>query len=96
MFARVSKFRMRPGLEAQIAPMLEFARSRLASIAGLNCSYTMWDDDGNTITFAIYDSEAAAAAAATKVREIWSGLAPFLEEPPEVTWYTDVHRLVGQ
>ena len=73
MFARMSRFLVKPD---KIEELLEFRRSRLKelkSIAGLNYVFDMMSEDGEYVVLAIYrDKESGESESVMKiVGEFW-------------------------
>ena len=67
----------------------------MKEIWGVVSIYTAWRADGNGVTTAIYESQAAADASTAQVQAIWANMADLLVGAPEVETYENVERLTG-
>ena len=74
-------------MEAQ----LEEIGAKSAGFPGQVRSQVIWGADGAGVVTAIYESEAAAQEAAAHAAEIWGGLMPLLEGPPQSTEFSKAH-----
>lgn len=93
MYARVTKYQIKPESIDETEAMLEANTAKVQGLSGLISSYVVWNDDGAGQVVTIYESEAAASAATPIVQEIWSGMGNLLAGPPEVTAFNNVHKM---
>ena len=93
MFARVTTYQGKTDSVGEMESRLDGIASQVSAIPGVANVHTLWNDDGSGMTVAIYDSEAAATAAATTIQGIWGGLADLLAGPPSAATYSSVHKL---
>ncbi|MFQ5426758.1 MAG: hypothetical protein ACE5EV_06735 [Gaiellales bacterium] len=95
MYARITNFQGDPAnidaMEARIGEITESVQA----LPGAQAVYAAWREDGAGVVTAIYESRAAAEAAAPQVREIWAVLGEFLSGPPSAEGYETVVRLKG-
>ena len=83
MHTRVSHYKVKPGkLDEAIAARDEMLPT-IEKLPGLVRYLNLWNDDGTGAVVAVYESPAAAEAAAATAKDMWSSLADILE--PEVT-----------
>ena len=75
LIARVTTFKGKPDRLSELVWKLDHIRSQLAGVSGLLSSYTAWNDDGEGVTYSVYESAEAAAAAQPAIGNIWAGLA---------------------
>ena len=73
-----------------VRPSVEGKREQIMAIPGMVSCQVFWNADGSGITFAVYESEAAANAAAAQIQAIWSDLASMFSAPPETVTYSEV------
>lgn len=95
MYARVTQYRIDPSREAEVVAKLDALSARIKGVPGIVSAHSSWrSGDGQGVTMAIYESEAAAEAAADVVKSIWSELAPFMTAPPTPNVYENVQNLL--
>ena len=95
MFARVTTYNADPQKLDEMASQIDGLKQQINKIAGVVDVYSAWRADGQGVTTAIYESQAAADAAATEIQSIWAGLGGYLTAVPEVTTYENVEHLTG-
>ena len=84
MYARVSTIQIDPAKLAEMKAAMPSAGAKLKQIPGILECITCWDDSGKGTVFAVYESQAAADAAAESIRSVWGGLMSNLMAPPSV------------
>ena len=89
MYGRMTTFKAKD--LAAVEAQLEEIGKKSAGFQGQVRSQVIWGDDGAGVVTAIYESEAAAKEAATHVAEIWGGLMPLLDGPPQTTEFSKAH-----
>jgi hypothetical protein len=94
MYARVSNIQIDPSKLTQMKEAMPAAGAKLKQIPGILECMTCWDDSGKGTVFAVYESQAAADAAAESVRSVWGGLMGFLSAPPSVFSSSNVTNLL--
>lgn len=78
---------------AALRSRIEQKRAAIASLPGLLACYTSWKPNGEGLTFAVYQSEQAMAAADPLVEAIWAEFAPLFSAKPETHAYADMIEL---
>jgi hypothetical protein len=95
MYGRVVRYKLKPEKLAEIDSVIESSRAKLAKVAGVVVSCSMWNEDGTAFTFSLWDSAAAAEAALPALKDIWDPVGPYLASPPEVQGFTNAIKLAG-
>jgi hypothetical protein len=95
MFGRSATFQFKSDKLNEIETRIPGVRDRLKSLGGLIDCYIAWDKNGAGVTMVVYDTQASADAALPTVQSIWAELADYLEGPPTLTSYPNMHRLSG-
>ena len=93
MFARVTRFQCDPSRLDDLTAKLDHVKAQVQAISGVVGVYSAWRADGDGVTMAIYESQAAAEAAGPQVQGIWAGLADLLLGPPSAETYDNVMHL---
>ena len=88
MFTRMSTWKANDA--AVVRPSVEAKREDIMAISGIVSCHVVWNADGSGVTFAVYESEAAANASAAQIQAIWGDLASLLSAPPETLSFSDV------
>ena len=79
MHTRITHYKVKPGrLDEAIAARDELM-PEIERIPGLVRYLNLWNEDGNGAVVAVYESQAAAEAAAATAKTMWSNLADLLE-----------------
>lgn len=88
MHARVTTFEASDieGIEAQ----LDELSAKSAAIPGMVRNQVVWNDDGQGILLAIYESEELARAGQAHALAIWGGIVSLLKGMPESVEYPKV------
>lgn len=87
MFARVTKYKMKPGSRDEATEMLNQLKGQIMSLDGVKNFVNMMNADGTGLVVSVVESEAQSNANAAKVASIWAGFADFLEAAPEAEGY---------
>ena len=96
MYARVTQYQMDPNREDDVLAKLDSLSSQIKAIPGIVAAYSSWrSEDGHGVTTAIYESQAAAEAAATQIQSIWAELGPLMTAPPTPGAYENVRDLLA-
>ncbi len=93
MYARVTSFQCDPSRLDDLTCKLDEIKTQVNSISGVVDVYSAWRADGNGVTMAIYDSQAASEAAASQVQAIWGSLAGLFTGAPSTETYDNVERM---
>ena len=96
MYARITQYQSDPNREDEVLAKLDSLSSQVKAIPGIVAAYTSWrSEDGHGVTTAIYESQAAAEAAATQIQSIWAELGPLMTAPPTPGVYENVRDLLA-
>lgn len=82
MFARVTKYRMRPESIEPAIDLLQQLKPQIMEMPGLKHFINVIDDDGNGYVVSISESEAISDANQPQVLALWSKFSDYLAEPP--------------
>lgn len=88
MFTRLITWKVND--TAAMRPTVEAKREQILAVPGIVSCHVVWNADGSGVTFAVYESEAAAAASATQIQAIWSDFASMFVAPPETQTYSEL------
>ena len=95
MYTRVTHYQIKSGSIAEAENRMDAISDQVSSIPGIIDCYTVWDANGAGVTFAVYESEAAAAAATGTIQDIWGGLGDLLGGAPDSRIYDTGRKLAG-
>ena len=95
MYARVTTYQIDPVRIAEMQAKLVEVKPQVKALGGVVNTYTAWRADGQGVVMAVFESKAAAEAAADKIQAIWGGLASLLKGPPKVEAFDNVEHLSG-
>lgn len=87
MFTRMTSWQAKDA--ATIRSRVEAKREQILAVPGIVSCHVVWNSDGSGITFAVYDSQAAATASTQQIQEIWSDLASSFTAAPETMTYLE-------
>ncbi|MDA4848401.1 hypothetical protein [Hoeflea poritis] len=87
MFTRMTSWQANDA--ATIRAKVEAKREQIMAVPGLVSCHVVWNTDGSGITFAVYDSQTAAAASTQQIKAIWSDLASTFAATPETMTYLE-------
>lgn len=87
MFLRMTTWKATDA--ATMRSVVESKREQIASVPGMVSCHVAWNADGSGVTFALYESEAAAVASAEQIQTIWNDLASMLAAPPEMVTFSE-------
>ncbi len=93
MYARITTYRCDPSRLDDLTDKLDEIKVQVKAISGVVDVYSAWRADGNGVTAAIYESQAAAEAAASQAQAIWANLADLLMGAPNTETYENVAHL---
>lgn len=95
MVARVTTFTAIPDKLSELVAAIDDIRPQIAGLPGVVTSYTVWDEEGQGVTFTVYQDAASAEAAQAAVRTVWSGIAGYLSDGPNVREFSTAEKLAG-
>ena len=82
MFARITRYKMRPGTREEAVAKLESMRAQIMALPGSVQLMNAANEDGSGYVVAINESQEQSEANLPAVQKIWENFAEFLEEPP--------------
>ncbi len=95
MYARVTRYSCDPSRLDELTAKVDDAKAQVKAISGLVNIYSAWRADGNCITMAVYESQAAAEAATAQAQAIWGSLADILDGGLEIETFENVEHMTG-
>lgn len=87
MFARITKYKMKPGSRDEATALMEKLKPQIMALPGIKQFINVMNDDGTGYVVSLVESKAKSDANAEKVREIWANFGPFLEAMPNPEGY---------
>ena len=93
MYARITRFQIKPESLSDVVDRLPQLREMTSKIPGGLFNYAVWNEDGAGATVAVYESKEAAEAAGPQITEIWGALANHLAAPPVFESYANVQSM---
>ncbi|MEM1075969.1 MAG: hypothetical protein AAGB07_03520 [Pseudomonadota bacterium] len=91
MFARMTSWKSNDASIVQSS--VESKREEILAVPGMLACYVVYNEDGTGVTFAVYESEAAAQASAAQIQAIYAELASIFTAPPETVTYSGTIHL---
>ena len=82
MFARVTKYRMKPGSIDDATALLHELKPDIMAMPGMKNFINVIDDDGNGYIVSVVESEEASNANQEQVQALWAKFGDYLAEPP--------------
>ncbi len=95
MYARVTTLTAKPDRINQLAGQLGALKAQMKSVAGLKSNTLAWRADGRCVVMAVYESQAAAEAAAPQIRSVLASLADALVGAPQVEVFDNADDLLS-
>jgi len=87
MFARITKFKMKPGSRAEATAMMEKLKTQIMGMNGMKQFINVMNDDGTGYVISVVESQATSDANAEKVAALWANFAPLMEAAPTAEGY---------
>jgi heme-degrading monooxygenase HmoA len=87
MFARVTRYKMKPGTREAATERLHTMRDQIMGMNGMAQFINVMNDDGSGYVISLVESEAASDGNAEQVKQAWGQMAEFLEEMPTPEGY---------
>ncbi len=82
MFARITKYRMKPeAIEAAKAKLNEL-KPRIMSMPGMRNFINVMNSDGSGYVISVVENEQVSNANQEAVQALWANFADYLAEPP--------------
>lgn len=82
MFARVTKYRMKPESIGEATALLYELKPKIMALPGLMNFINVMNDDGNGYIVSVVESEELANASQEQVAALWAMFGDYLAEPP--------------
>ena len=95
MYSRISHYQMNPANTDDVVALMPDLKEKISQVPGLVSCTSSWREDGQGCSIAVYESKEAADAAASKVSEIWGGLAQYLTAAPTAVEYENVEDMMN-
>ncbi len=95
MYARITTYQCDPARLDDLTAKLDGIKVQVKAISGVMEVYSAWRADGNGVTAAIYESQAAAEAATPQVQAIWADLADLLVGAPNAETFENVVHITA-
>jgi quinol monooxygenase YgiN len=83
MFARITRYKMKPGTRDAATKVLESLRDQIMGMPGMHNFINVMNADGSGYVVSVVESEESSDANAAKVAALWSNFSDFLEGPPK-------------
>ncbi|MGQ3489043.1 hypothetical protein [Roseovarius pacificus] len=87
MFARVTKYKMKPGSREAATALLNQLKDKIMGMNGMHNFVNVMNDDGSGYVISVVESEETSDANAEQVQALWGQFAEHLEEPPSAEGY---------
>ncbi len=87
MFARVTKYKMKPDSTAAATEMMDSLKPKIMGMPGMLSFLNVMQEDGNGYVISVVESEATSNANAANVAGLWANFADFMEAPPQAEGY---------
>lgn len=85
MFARVTKYQMKPGSIDEAMSVLEGLKPQIMGMPGMIEFLNVIDDDGNGYVISVVESQEISDANQPTVAALWAKFADYLTGPPSAT-----------
>ena len=95
MYVRVTSFKVDPSRRAELPAKIRETAPAAKALPGVIDIYAAWRADGQGVVTSVYDSQASADSASTKIQAIWGALASLLSGAPKTEAFENVEHLVG-
>ena len=87
MFARITQFKMKPGMQDAAEAKMNELKDQIMGMEGMHSFTNVMNEDGTGFVVAVVQSEETSNANASKVAKLWGHFAEFLEGPPSPAGY---------
>jgi len=84
MFARISRYRMKPESVDAAMALLNELKPQIMSLPGMLNFINVMNEDGSGYVVSVVESEEISNANQDKVQAIWARFADHLAEPPVI------------
>ncbi|MDU8913389.1 hypothetical protein [Aestuariicoccus sp. MJ-SS9] len=87
MFARVTKYKMKPGSRDAATALLNQLKEKIMAMNGMHNFVNVMNEDGSGYVISVVESQETSDANAEKVAALWGQFADYLESPPTPEGY---------
>ncbi|WP_417525497.1 hypothetical protein [Marinovum sp.] len=87
MFARITKFKMKPGSREGAQAKMEELKDQILGLDGMQHFTCAMNDDGSGYIVSMVSDQATSDGNAEKVKKLWGNFAEFLEGMPTPEGY---------
>ena len=87
MFARVTKYKMKPGSRDAATALMNQLKGEIMKMPGMHNFVNVMNDDGGGYVISVVDSQATSDANADHVKALWGQFAENLEVAPVPVGY---------
>ena len=87
MYARVTKYRMKPETMNDSIALLQELKPQIMALPGMIQFINVANDDGNGYVISLVESREISDANQDRVAQIWARFADYLAAPPEPAGY---------
>lgn len=87
MFARVTKYKMKPGSRDPATALLNQLKDKIMAMNGMHNFVNVMNDDGSGYVISVVESQETSDANAEQVAALWGQFADHLEGPPTPEGY---------
>jgi len=87
MFARVTKYKMKPGSQDTATVLLNRLKDSIMGMNGMHNFVNVMNEDGSGYVIAVVESEASSDANNEKVAALWSQFSDHLLATPKPVGY---------
>ena len=95
MYARVTSVQIDPAKLSELVAKMPAFKANAKATAGLVDTYVAWRADGLATITSIFETKAAADAAAAQAQAVWASIAGLLKGAPKAEGFDSVERLLG-
>lgn len=87
MFARVTKYKMKPGSRDAATALLSQLKDSIMGMNGMHNFVNVMNEDGSGYVISVVESEGTSDANAKQVQALWGQFAEHLEGQPTAEGY---------
>jgi len=87
MFARITRYKMKPESRDAATELLNSLRDQIMGMPGMHNFVNVMNADGSGCVISVVENEESSDANAERVAALWSHFSDYLEAPPEAEGY---------
>ena len=95
MYARITHYQFDPAKIETVEARMGSLKEKIQTVQGLKICTSQWREDGNGVTVAVYEDQAACEAATETVMAIWAEFSDALTAVPSTEVYDTVEDLLS-